>query len=382
MEESDGGVVEGYLLLADISGYTKFLTGTELEHSYAIVKELTSLVRQALTPPMQFVKIEGDAVLCFAPHEAFPRGELLLELVESCYYDFANRLLNMVRSTTCACDACRAIDGLDLKFVAHQGGFIVDRDDKGGVDLAGPNVILAHRLLKNTVIEQGGPRSYAFFTASCLDGTSAALGLPAHHESYDSFGDVKGFVQDLGAAAERRRAAQVVRVTDEDADAIFTYVVDAPPAVCWQYFVDPGKRLRHIGALETAVEFIPNAEGRVSTGATSHCAHSSGGDALREYLDWRPYEYFTCSLSPVEADSFDPFGFVGMETYEFNLLEDGRTEHRWLLRSADRSPEGIDAFEEGIALFRALGDLPTWGDQMRGPILEDAAMYGLGDPRT
>ena len=128
-EQVDEGVVEGYLLLADISGYTEFLTGTELEHAHAIVTELTKLIRASLVPPMRFVKLEGDAVFCFAPREAFPNGELLVELVESCYYDFTSRLLNMVRSTTCPCDACREIGGLDLKFVAHFGSFIVDRDE-------------------------------------------------------------------------------------------------------------------------------------------------------------------------------------------------------------------------------------------------------------
>lgn len=57
--------LEGYLLLADISGYTAFLTGTELEHAQAIIHELTSLIRERLTPPMRFVKLEGDAVFCY-----------------------------------------------------------------------------------------------------------------------------------------------------------------------------------------------------------------------------------------------------------------------------------------------------------------------------
>ena len=72
MGEIDEGVIEGYLLLADISGYTTFLTGTELEHSHAIVTELTRLIRAALSPPMQFVKLEGDAVFCFAPQAHSP----------------------------------------------------------------------------------------------------------------------------------------------------------------------------------------------------------------------------------------------------------------------------------------------------------------------
>ena len=56
----DRGTREGYLLLADISGYTAFLTGTELEHAQAIIHELTTLIRDRLAPPMRFVKLEGD----------------------------------------------------------------------------------------------------------------------------------------------------------------------------------------------------------------------------------------------------------------------------------------------------------------------------------
>ena len=379
----DEGVVEGYLLLADISGYTEFLTGTELEHSHAIVTELTKLIRTTLTPPMQFVKLEGDAVFCFAPREAFPNGELLVELVESCYFDFTNRLLNMTRSTTCPCDACAEIGGLDLKFVAHYGSFIVDRDDDGRVDLAGPDVILVHRLLKNTVIESGGPASYGFFTDPCATCGSSRLALPAHTESFETFGEVNGVVQDLGAVAAKRRESERIRVTDEDADWISSYVVDAPPAVCWQYYVEPQKRLRHTAAVETGIEFHRNDEGRLAAGASSHCAHGEAADGLREYLDWRPYEYFTCRVSPIEAEGRDSSGIIrALETYEFKVLDDGRTEHRWLVRSTDRSPEGMRAFEEGTAVLRQFATEPWWGDQMRGPIVEDRAMYGLSEPDT
>ena len=380
MGEIDEGVIEGYLLLADISGYTTFLTGTELEHSHAIVTELTRLIRAALSPPMQFVKLEGDAVFCFAPQAAFPSGELLVELVESCYFDFTNRLLNMTRSTTCTCDACGAIGGLDLKFVAHRGRFIVDRDEDGRLDLAGPDVILVHRLLKNRIIEQGGPSSYGFFTRPCLTGVSTKFRLPVHEESIESFAPVIGVVEDLAAVAAQRREAQVVRLSDDDADVVFSYIVGAPPAVCWQYFVEPGKRLRHIGAIERGIEFTPNREGRVATGASSHCSHGVGGDGLREYLDWRPYEYFTCHLSRVEAEGVEHTFVEGLETYEFIDLGDGRTEHRWLLRADDRTPEGIRAFEEATAFLKEFSTDPSWGDQMRGPIAEDAAMYGLDRP--
>jgi hypothetical protein len=44
---------QGYLLLADTSGYTAFLTGTELEHAHEIIHELTTLIRDRLAPPMR-----------------------------------------------------------------------------------------------------------------------------------------------------------------------------------------------------------------------------------------------------------------------------------------------------------------------------------------
>src|SRR5690348_10728907 len=144
---------EGYLLLADISGYTRFLTGTELEHAQAIIRELTTLLRKDLVPPMTSVSLEGDAVFCCADASVLRDAERLVELIEVCYFDFSNRLLNMARNTTCPCSACAAIGSLDLKFVCHYGSYVVD-PDADRVDLAGPDVLLVHRLLKNSVRER------------------------------------------------------------------------------------------------------------------------------------------------------------------------------------------------------------------------------------
>src|SRR5438552_3927485 len=163
----NSGMREGHLLLADISGYTEFLTGTELEHAHETIRERTPLIRERLAPPMRFVKREGDAVFCYANAETFRDGERLVELIEACYFAFSNRLLDMSRATTCRCKACAAIDSLGLKFIAHYGNFIVEREDDRE-DLAGPDVILAHRLLKNSIGETGGPQAYARFSETGL----------------------------------------------------------------------------------------------------------------------------------------------------------------------------------------------------------------------
>ncbi len=77
----EGGPREGYLVVADIAGYTAFFTGTELEHAQGILEELTTLIKNALAPPLRFVKLEGDAILCCADGSTFADGERLLVLL-------------------------------------------------------------------------------------------------------------------------------------------------------------------------------------------------------------------------------------------------------------------------------------------------------------
>ena len=56
----------GYLLIADISGYTQFLTSSEQDHANPILQSLlTSLVEQ-VGDPLNLWKMEGDAVLAYS----------------------------------------------------------------------------------------------------------------------------------------------------------------------------------------------------------------------------------------------------------------------------------------------------------------------------
>lgn len=139
-------VQQGYLLLADISGYTAFLTGTELDHATGVIDDLTSCVVEHLPPPLRLVKLEGDAVFTYAPHDVFSNGERALELIEQCYIAFCDRIADVIRQTTCTCAACANVGTLDLKFVAHFGEFVVQHGPRGD-DLAGGDVIVVHRLL-------------------------------------------------------------------------------------------------------------------------------------------------------------------------------------------------------------------------------------------
>ncbi len=341
----DQGARRGYLLLADISGYTAFLTGTELEHAHAIIRELTKLIRARLAPPMKFVKLEGDAVFCYAGANAFNDGERFVELIEVCYFDFANRLQDMTRATTCKCDACKAIPTLGLKFVTHFGSFMVEEDD-GREDLAGPDVILVHRLLKNGISDGAGPQAYAFFTEACQQRLPSGFGLPQHRESYESFGEITGGVHDLQPVLEQMRDARTAYVNAEDADFDVRFETAFAPEIVWQYFVDPDKRLRWQGPIQTAVTAEPNPGGRMGAGASTHCAHGEGNaDGLREYLDWRPFSYFTNRYTSLRNGIEGPF-LEAMETTEFTPLEDGGTAVNYRIRIEDRSESALRKFDE------------------------------------
>lgn len=374
------GVHEGYLLLADISGYTAFLTGTELEHAQEIIHELTTLIRERLEPPMRFVKLEGDAVFCYADAGTFREGERLVELIEVCYFDFSNRVLDMTRATTCRCVACAAIGSLGLKFITHYGSYVVERDDRRE-DLAGPDVILAHRLLKNTISNGDGPQAYAFFTAACQQHLPPSFDLPSHIEMYESFGETRGGVHDLDPVLSTMREERRSYISSADADFETTFDVPVPPAVAWQYVVDPIERQRW-----TCRQFDKdpdqderNAQGRLGAGATSHCSHGPGPVmAFREFIDWRPFAYFTSRVRMTATDRL-PRSII--ETIEFVPLGDHGTRIIVRDRATNRSRFSRLAGRVTHPLFTAL-----WrrrGSNLVSIAEQDVAalrLGGRGDP--
>ncbi len=334
---NEGGRREGYLVVADIAGYTAFFTGTELEHAQGILEELTTLIKNDLAPPLRFVNLEGDAILCCADGSTFADGERLLELLEVCYRDFSDRLFDMARAATCPCAACASMDSLDLKFVSHYGTYMVQRVE-GVEDIAGPDVILVHRLLKNSITDRTGCRAYAFFTEACLERLPASLDMTEHTETYESLGETTGGVHDLKPVLKQMGEERHEYVDADEADFEWTFEVPVPQAVLWQYWVDPDKRLKW-QTMQTAIDNKPNSRGRLGVGAASHCAHGGDYDFVRHYVDWRPFRYFTCRAEPTKRSFENPRSFLyaaATETTEFLPREDGGTVFHHRIRQKNR----------------------------------------------
>jgi hypothetical protein len=192
---------DGILVLADISGFTAFVTATELEHGPQIIGTLLEAVMRRLSPPLEIQEVEGDAVFALGPEGALRPPVRLLSVLDSAFVAFKQVQRELTADESCACGACRNVESLDLKIVAHHGRFL--RHAVGGrSQVAGADVILTHRLLKNGVTTS---RAYVLLTDALLGWLGLdpiELGLVERVESYEHLGDIRCFVRVLVGASD------------------------------------------------------------------------------------------------------------------------------------------------------------------------------------
>ncbi len=187
---------QGALLLADISGYTHFLQSVADAHralivdapeppaAYAVMSSLLDGIVAAVRPYFRLAKFEGDAVFAVADDEALD-GQGLLDTLQRCYMAFRNRLTSVGSEWTCTCNACVTINSLDLKFIAHHGTYVA-QPIGGHEELLGPDVNLAHRLLKNHARDLVGAVPYALITDAAAQALSISTdGMVDGEEAYD-----------------------------------------------------------------------------------------------------------------------------------------------------------------------------------------------------
>lgn len=288
--------MRGHLVLADISGYTRFLTVSELEHANGIIGELLNAVIAAIEAPLTVSRIEGDAVFMYGVMPEGTSGETVLESVELLYISFARALEIMVLNTSCPCNACANINTLGLKIVMHCGE--IAKTTVGGMEtLAGPDVVVAHRLLKNSIRDTIGIDDYLLVTQACVDDLGIqriVTGWVAHTEEYEHVGEVTGYVSSLSDVWEFSRRQNDNKVLQADAFITLSAYSKAPPAVVWDHLVNPIKRTGWLNAESNEVE--NETGGRIGPGAEYHCSH--GADVLFVFtvLDRRPVDYLTLLL--------------------------------------------------------------------------------------
>ena len=197
----------GYLVLADISGYTSFVAQTEIEHADIAISNLLEAIIEQLSKLLTISKLEGDAVFAYVEEGKLPDGNTLLELIDHTYLAFRDQAEALSRKSTCPCRACRAIPTLDLKFMVHHGNYLI-QNVAGIKDLLGTDVNLIHRLAKNHVTESMGWNSYALFTNQGLESIQIdKSAFTRQIESYEHLGDVETYVMDMHVRYEGMKAS-------------------------------------------------------------------------------------------------------------------------------------------------------------------------------
>lgn len=181
------------LLIADIGGYTNYMhwNRAHLAHAQLTVAQLLESVIDA-GKGLKLAKLEGDAAFFWAPDGN--ANVLVPERLRRMRQSFLARRQRIATDIACDCASCEQLDSLSLKFVAHEGE-VAEQKVKRHVELAGVDVILVHRMLKNAVPVP----EYVLMTdpvAACLDESTRLLAKPLTHD-FDGIGETSTHYIDL-----------------------------------------------------------------------------------------------------------------------------------------------------------------------------------------
>ena len=181
------------LLIADIGGYTNYLQWNRmhLAHAQLTVAGLLEAVIDA-GKGLKLAKLEGDAAFFWAP--GGDANIVVSQTLSAIHQSFLARRERFVADASCDCASCSQIARLSLKFVVHEGE-VAEQRVKRNTELAGIDVILVHRMLKNSVpvVE------YVLMTdpvAVCLGEPLRALCTPLNHD-FDGIGETSTHYIDM-----------------------------------------------------------------------------------------------------------------------------------------------------------------------------------------
>lgn len=179
------------LVIADISGYTKFIRNksTSLLHAEQIITDLLDAVIDQSEHPLQLNKLEGDAALLYAVCGNDPARAAMdvLNQVKLFFDAFRKRQNGIIADGDggCGCDACTNVASLRLKVVMHMGDVLFKRI-RHFEEMAGEPVILVHRLLKNSITSD----EYLLMTEDFAAASACSEG-ELREETCDGFGRQK-----------------------------------------------------------------------------------------------------------------------------------------------------------------------------------------------
>lgn len=304
------------ILIADISGFTDFVSSTAIEHSSHIVNELLELLVESNELDLTVSEIEGDAILFYKKGDAIP-SEALVDQCLAMFRNFHHRLKVIERDAICQCGACQGASGLGLKFITHRGE-IREITVANFTKASGLDMIIAHRLLKNEV----PAREYLLTTTRYVDELGRTLPpiltWTPSTQRYSDVGDIGVHYALLDAIREEipdppSRPAPVMPTGDDSCrleisaplEKVYMKLVDVEGKRDWVLGLDDLKRRKLTSRIdEQHVCFFQGAE------IEFHLLHAELADGRAHYL---------------EEATFDGTPFKHRQLYTLERLDDTTT---------------------------------------------------------
>ncbi len=280
--------LRGYILIADITGYTSYLNESELEHARETLGNLLELLIDNTKPPLVISRLEGDAVFSYGLEDGFVDPQTFLEMIENTYVSFRRAIELMVLNNTCQCKACANVSSLDLKFFVHYGTFVLQPVGESQ-ELMGRDVNLVHRLLKNSVTDTTGIRAYTLFTDQAAEGLGVSdltEEMVSHMEDVPDFDRIRVWIQDMHPTYEARRQERIIQFDPSEVILDESVQISLQPELVWDYLTHSEFRNLTLGSDRFEID---RGGKRVGEGSVYQCYH---GDNLipQVVLEWRPFE--------------------------------------------------------------------------------------------
>ncbi|RNB51781.1 DUF2652 domain-containing protein [Agromyces tardus] len=186
------------LLIADIGGYTEYMSAHRLSLAHAEVNTARMLDKViGAARGFDLIEIEGDAAFLSRQADARDPEATVAEILQAAAA--MHRAFHLERQNVeqnfCPCAGCKKTENLKLKFVAHIGD-VATQTIRRRLNLVGIDVVLVHRLLKNPV----DIPEYVLLSEELYSTNETSVPDPVHEISpeLEGIGTVRAYFVDVG----------------------------------------------------------------------------------------------------------------------------------------------------------------------------------------
>ena len=308
---------KGFLVVADISGYTRFLAETELEHANGIVKDLFDSMIPTFKNSVTISKFMGDAIFGHAKNIAYEKSQFMIDFAKRVYNNFSDKKDIIKINTDCTCNACKHMDELDLKIFIHHGEYMVQKINDSE-ELLGSDVNTIFRLMKNNVVQETGIEAYLLVTESAIKAMELEFDSASDlsgSEKYEHVGEINYLIENLFDNWQESKKT-VKYFIKEDAPLLFDelskeFCVNAD--IAFLMYTKPEWRKANLHA--DKIEMFNTKGSKQGPGSSFHCHHGDEVSKI-EITDWNPGQYISLKIAL-------PYGLSLRGTYEFVDTDNG-----------------------------------------------------------